>query len=84
MTAETHADARERLRPYVERAAAVSGWVMDPDPRGLSPRSWDYVARASELIARADSVLDLGTGGASVSVTFWRAMVAAPSPPRSG
>ena len=57
MTAETHADARERLRPYVERAAAVSGWVMDPDPRGLSPRSWDYVARASELIARVLSEL---------------------------
>jgi hypothetical protein len=55
---------RERLRPYVERAAAFEGWVFDYAPRVLDgPPPWDYAARARELLAGVTSVLDLGTGG---------------------
>jgi Methyltransferase domain len=56
--------ARERLRPYVERAKAFTGWMPDVHTRPLGPRQpWDYMGRARQLMASASSVLDMGTGG---------------------
>jgi SAM-dependent methyltransferase len=56
--------ARERLRPYVERANAFTGWMPGVRTRPLGPRQpWDYRARAMQLIASSSSVLDMGTGG---------------------
>ena len=64
MTAETRQAARERLGPYVERAQGFSGWSPSVQSRALGPsESWDYMARAKELAARAAAVVDLGTGG---------------------
>ena len=56
--------ARERLRPFVERARAFSGWMPDARTRRLGQETpWDYVQRARQLLSSAGSVLDLGTGG---------------------
>jgi hypothetical protein len=64
MTAETLEQARQRLRPYVERASVFTGWMPDVHSRPLGPRlPWDYRASASQLLASATSVLDMGTGG---------------------
>jgi hypothetical protein len=65
MTTETLDEARERLRPFVERAQGFSGWADFPHARPLdSAIPWDYVARARELAQHATRVLDIGTGGA--------------------
>jgi len=57
-------DAREKLRPFVERAQGFSGWMLDVKVRQLGPPApWDYAARARARVAGAGSVLDLGTGG---------------------
>lgn len=56
----------ERLRPWVERARHYSGWQWEDDvrPRLLgAPKPWSYIGRARELIADANLVLDIGTGG---------------------
>ncbi len=60
--------ARERLRPWVERARAFSGWRFDGiRSKDLGPPCpWDYEARASALLAGAASVLDMGTGGGEI------------------
>jgi hypothetical protein len=64
VTAETLDQARERLRPSVERARTFSGWMPDVRTRPLAPTaSWDYMARARQLLTTASSVLDMGTGG---------------------
>src|SRR5439155_9638181 len=57
--------ARNRIRPFVERARQFSGWRLDEfDPKPLEPQPpWDYATRAAELIRAANSVLDMGTGG---------------------
>ena len=57
--------ARNRIRPFVERARQFSGWRLDEfDPKPLEPQPpWDYETRAVELIRAANSVLDMGTGG---------------------
>src|SRR5204862_4414286 len=57
--------ARNRIRPFVERARQFSGWRLDEfDPKPLEPQPpWDYETRAIELIRAANSVLDMGTGG---------------------
>jgi SAM-dependent methyltransferase len=64
---ETHAEtldqARERLRPYVERARGFSGWMFEEPTTLDPPEPWDYMQEARALIARAHSVLDMGTGG---------------------
>src|SRR5207237_5229198 len=56
--------ARNRIRPFVERARQFSGWRLDEfDPKPLEPPPpWDYETRAVELIRAANSVLDMGTG----------------------
>src|SRR5688500_9907910 len=51
MTSETLDAARERLRPYVERARDFTGWINFPSARKLNPIPWDYSERASELLA---------------------------------
>src|SRR5712692_1103590 len=58
----------DRLRPYVERARAFTGWNLDRiAPKRMGPGlPWDYTRRAQELLARASCVLDLGTGGAEL------------------
>jgi hypothetical protein len=57
-------EARERLRPYVDRARRTTGWSFDVEARLLGPdRPWDYMRRAKELMAAARTVLDMGTGG---------------------
>ena len=45
----------------------MEGWTFayTPQPVG-SPPPWDYEARARELLAHAETVLDLGTGGGEV------------------
>jgi hypothetical protein len=64
VTTETLDQARERLRPYVERAATFTGWTAYVHNRPLGPaHPWDYMARARELIRATSSVLDMGTGG---------------------
>lgn len=63
MTAQTLESARQRLQPYVERANRFSGWMPEIDSWRLTPRPWDYIARARELLGSAESVIDLGTGG---------------------
>ena len=71
MVAETLEQARERLRPYVERAAGFTGWTAYVHNRPLGPRHpWEYMARAAELMTAASSVLDMGTGGANVLVSY--------------
>ena len=50
MTAETLDAARERLRPYVERARDFTGWINFPSARKLDPLPWDYSERARELL----------------------------------
>jgi SAM-dependent methyltransferase len=62
------AAARERLRPYIERARDFAGWDLGLiDMRPLDPGPpWDYEARARELAAGATRVLDIGTGGGEV------------------
>src|SRR5207249_4465947 len=57
--------ARNRIRPFVERARQFSGWRLDEfDPKPLEPQPpWDYETRAVELVRAANSVLDMGTGG---------------------
>jgi len=58
-------EAVGRLRPFVERARTFSGWSFDdvaPEPLGPG-LPWDYGMRATELLVRAASALDMGTGG---------------------
>jgi len=56
--------ARDRLRPYAERARGFSGWMMDVKVRRLGPAApWDYAATARGLLENVSAVLDLGTGG---------------------
>ena len=70
--------ARNRIRPFVERARQFSGWRLDEfDPKPLEPPPpWDYETRAVELIRAANSVLDMGTGGGG--------LLDALTPPSSG
>lgn len=60
--------ARSRLRPYVERARAFSGWDLKPvAPTPLGPTEpWSYDDRARQLLDSTRSVLDMGTGGGEV------------------
>jgi hypothetical protein len=64
VTTETLEQARERLRPYVERARTFSGWMPDLRTRPLAATpNWDYMTRARTLMQDASLVLDMGTGG---------------------
>jgi SAM-dependent methyltransferase len=64
VTAETLEQARERLRPYVERAQTFTGWMPDVPFRPLgTTQPWDYAGRARHLMNGAGRVLDMGTGG---------------------
>jgi len=63
MTAETHDDARARMRPYVERARDFTGWINFPSARKLDPIPWDYSERARSLAQHSSRILDIGTGG---------------------
>jgi len=56
------------LRPFIARAREFSGWDLDTaEPRPLEPGPpWDYEAIARDHLARAEAVLDLGTGGGEV------------------
>src|SRR5512146_3573800 len=64
MPPESLDEARERLRPSVEASRHTTGWSFPVHARQLEPRAWDYDARARDLMHRAHSVLDIGTGGA--------------------
>ena len=68
MTTETLDQARERLRPYVERAKGFTGWDFSHVRTKTLPPAppWSYVERARQLLAQADSALDIGTGGGEV------------------
>lgn len=64
MTTETLNQARERLRPYVERAKSFTGWTALAEFRRLGPSNpWDYAARARELLSTTRNVVDMGTAG---------------------
>lgn len=58
----------DRLRPYVERAHAFTGWDFSQvHVRELDgPLPWDYEAEARAIAADASRVVDLGTGGGEV------------------
>ena len=61
---ETIDDARRRLRPYVERARGFTGWNSPVQFRPIgASHPWDYLKRASTLIAASASAVDIGTGG---------------------
>ncbi len=62
----------DELRPYAEKAGRMEGWDLDEVRReavGPGP-SWDYVARARELVSNARAILDMGTGGGEVFSTI--------------
>ncbi len=56
------------LVPFIERASVFSGWtfddlnVVDIEP----PPPWDYAAIAREYAAKAERIIDLGTGGGEI------------------
>ena len=61
-----------KLSKYVARAHRMEGWdfhEVQMEPAGPGP-SWDYTARARELVAGARAVLDMGTGGGEVFTTI--------------
>jgi SAM-dependent methyltransferase len=68
------AHAISTIIPFMERARTFSGWNFDDlrvtplDPLFANGREtpWDYVALAREYAARADRVVDLGSGGGEV------------------
>jgi Methyltransferase domain len=62
-------EAIERLRPWVERARSFSGWdLSDVTPRDLEPGPpWDYEALAEELLRKAGTAVDMGTGGGELA-----------------
>ena len=62
---ETFDQARERLRPYFEKAGQITGWdFTQVRTRRLPPdMPWDYRAHARALLSTALSVLDIGTAG---------------------
>src|SRR5437879_4457894 len=66
--------ARDRLRPFVEEARGFRGWRLEEGaPSRIGPGyPWDYRHRAADLIGRASSVLDLGTGGGELFVDLCR------------
>lgn len=65
---EKQRQALERLRPYVERARAFSGWSFgELEVRHLEPGPpWDYEAVVREHAPRSGWALDMGTGGGEV------------------
>jgi SAM-dependent methyltransferase len=63
VTTERLHQARERLRPYVEQGRSADGWSFNVHSQELEQRAWDYDLRATGLIAAAERVLDIGTGG---------------------
>lgn len=58
----------QRLKPYIARARAFSGWSFtEVASRPLEPGPpWDYEAIARDHARAAKSTLDLGTGGGEV------------------
>ena len=64
MTQGSKNRALEKLRPYEERARRMRGWSWEIQSVSLGPDiPWSYTSRARELLARARSVVDMGTGG---------------------
>ena len=68
MGIDSRAEARARIRPFVDRARSFSGWNFGDmaSERVGPPLPWNYEQRASELLTGAASVLDMGTGGGEV------------------
>ncbi len=64
-----------RLRPYVKRARAFTGWNLDRvAPKRVGPGlPWDYPRSAKALLARASYALDLGTGGGELFAELCKA-----------
>ena len=60
--------ARDRLRPYVDRARRFSGWRFNDVVSTVlgSPVPWSYSSLAAELLTTAVRVLDMGTGGGEI------------------
>ena len=60
--------ARDRLRPYVDRARRFSGWRFNDVVSTVlgSPVPWSYPSLAAELLTTAARVLDMGTGGGEI------------------
>jgi SAM-dependent methyltransferase len=55
------------LQAFVDAAQQVEGWDPGFAPEPLEPGPpWDYEALAQTEVARAESALDLGTGGGEV------------------
>ena len=71
MTSHALDEARERLRPHVERARDFSGWMNFPSTKLVGQElPWSYSQRVRELLADAASVLDMGTGGGERFATY--------------
>ena len=74
--AEVHQDDQDdlaRLSVFVERARRMAGWTFDEvrSSRAGPGPSWDYVAKAQELVSGARACLDIGTGGGEAFSTIW-------------
>ena len=67
MTRPNYMKARAlvELQPYIEKARTFSGWSFDElDVAHLDGRMpWDYEAIARNAALKAQSIIDLGTGG---------------------
>ncbi len=68
------AEARERLRPYIEKARGFTGWNLgDVAAKPIGSRyPWDYRRSAADLIGHASAVLDMGTGGGEIFAELCR------------
>src|SRR2546430_10978303 len=66
--------ARDRLRPFIEKARGFRGWSLEEvAPTRIGPGyPWDYRHRAADLIGRAPSVLDMGTAGVELFADLCR------------
>ncbi len=61
------ANIKQDLKESSDRAKQMEGWTWEIAPKRIGPPyPWDYVARARELLAIANFVLDIGTGGGEV------------------
>ena len=64
MTDNATTEAIARLRAYVNQARAMRGWDWKARISRVGPDfPWDYMRLASGLLRKAQSVLDMGTGG---------------------
>jgi len=60
----------EQLKQISDSVGELVGWDFSRIRRQRAPVPWDYADVVRQYIAPADSVLDLGTGGAEIFLTL--------------